>query len=122
LIAAVHRLRPAGFLGSEVVVGSREHQYAGTYDVLVRDHAGRRIRLDLKTSSGVFESHHVQIQGYEMAARECGEEPADHLVIVRLAADGSYEFVRSQATPEDFLSLLAAYRAVKRLREAIGDA
>jgi hypothetical protein len=122
LLAATRRLRPAEWIGSEVVVGSREHLFGGTYDALIVDHAGRRIRLDWKSNPRVYETAHLQIQAYELAARECGEEPADYLVIVRLADDGSYEFVRSQATFEDFLSVLAAYRAIKRLREAIGNA
>jgi hypothetical protein len=121
LLAAIRRLRAAEWFGSEVVVGSRVHQYGGTYDALVIDHAGRRIRLDLKTNPRVYETHHLQLQGYELAARECGEEPSDYQVIVRLAANGSYELVRSRATLEQFLAVRRAYEAIKTLREAIGD-
>jgi hypothetical protein len=70
----------------------------------------------------VYESAHLQIAAYELAARECGEDPADHLVIVRLVDDGSFEFVRSRATFEQFLAIRRAHDAVERLREAIEDA
>jgi hypothetical protein len=119
LLAAIRRLRPAEWLGSEVVVGSRVHQYGGTYDALVVDHPGRRIRLDLKTNQRIYESHHLQLTAYELAARECGEEPSDYLVIVRLASDASYEFVRSRATFEQFLTVRRTFDAIRGLRETL---
>lgn len=108
------------FLESELVVGSATHGYAGTRDTVVRTMVpGRgRVLFDLKTSKRVYPtSHFPQLMAYEIAGVECGEDPTDAQAIVRLDEDGSYEIVYSVAEPEDFLSVLRAYRSQKGLEQ-----
>lgn len=60
-------------LGAEVTVFSRTHEYAGTFDLLAEDMAGRyspagtRWILDWKTSKGVYPSMAVQQAAYHHA-------------------------------------------------------
>ena len=110
------------FIGSEVAVGSAVHGYAGTLDALVETEQRGRVLLDLKTSRGVYDSAHLQLAAYRAAAVECGHEPPDHCVVLRLAADGSFEFVDGWATLEQFLAVKRAHEAITALREALGDA
>jgi hypothetical protein len=109
-------------LACEVMVGSLEHLYAGRYDLdlalggveLVSrvTKTGRETftacqpgvyRVDLKTSSGVYPTHHMQVEAYEQAAIESGFDASDQRAVLRVTADGNYEFVASVGTFEDFL-------------------
>lgn len=125
-------------VASEVMVGSAEHRFAGRYDLDARLRASvtlngkvfrgkvREVKLDaglykwdLKTSKGVYETHHFQLSGYELAAVECGYEPTDGQVVVCVSADGTYEVALNRSTPEDFLAVKGAYDAMARLKEAM---
>ncbi len=119
LASGLLELRPARMLGSEIVVGSAVHGYAGTYDLLIEDADGRRVRIDCKTSKRVYpEQHHVQLAAYEAAAVECGEPPSDAQLVLRLAADGEYELSESFATLDDFLAIKVAWEAVRNVKAA----
>lgn len=121
---------------SERMVGSIEHGFAGRYDLelaLARDveivqriypkkppkigvmQAGRW-RLDLKTSKHVYDSHFLQLEGYEGGAIECGYGPSDHRGVIHVTQDGRYELVESPADFEDFLAIREAYAALQRLK------
>lgn len=124
-------------VASEVMVGSLEHGFAGRYDLDFKTDEDRPVvvhrtpvggawwatlpagfyRLDLKTSSGVYPTHAKQLEGYELAAIECGYEPSDGRGILHVGADGTYEFVRSWATGADFLTTLAEWRSQKAMNE-----
>ena len=103
------------FEATEVVVGSREHGFAGRYDLRVkiradrlpgvpvhefdlRDGAGYCVGLvDLKTSKSVYpDQHFPQLGGYELASREMGFLPTDFQAVLRTSPDGSF-------TPHDAL-------------------
>ena len=72
--------------------------------------------VDLKTSKDVYpEQHFPQLAGYELASVEMGFPPTDAQFVLNTKADGTYKFVRSTATADDFLNYLAAYRSIKRL-------
>lgn len=130
----------------EVVVGSKEHLFAGRYDV--RGRTTKEMRLvqsaltqkgelrkkgpkwmtvpadlkllgDVKTSKGVYGSHLLQLEGYEGAGIECGYEPTDARFVLHLTALGVYEFKRARATYEDFLAILQTYHAVERTEAAL---
>jgi hypothetical protein len=130
----------------EVMVGSKEHLFAGRYDT--RGHttgemrlvtsayttsreirkkgpkytnvpAGIKLLLDLKTSKGIYSSHLLQLEGYEGASIECGYEPTDARAVLHVTADGLYEFKRARVTYEDFLAILRTYHALARAEEAL---
>lgn len=125
--------RPS-FIATEVMVGSREHRFAGRYDIRCLIAAPSvwsaapsaplgLCLVDLKTSKRVYpEQHFPQLEGYELASVEMGFPPSDGRFVLRTSPDGSFtpeeNFVRSWATGEDFLAYLAAYRAVKRIEKA----
>jgi hypothetical protein len=119
---------------TEVMVGSLEHGYAGRYDLRwnwsggtvvtgiypkrkdkVEDVPAGRYLLDLKTSKYVYSSHFLQLEAYEGASVECGYWPTEHRAVVRVSADGRYEFVRNPGwTLDDFLAVKGAYLVTAR--------
>lgn len=125
---------------TECIVASYEHEYAGRYDLRARlgeatvrtfahkkDPAkdvfstipGGRYLLDLKTSSGVYLEHFLQLEGYEGAAVESGDEPTDVRAVLNVTEDGRYQFVLSPATHDDFLAVLECHNAVAALKERV---
>lgn len=123
-------------VGAEVMVGSVEHGFAGRYDVRLRITEERQVVYkrtpvkgaqyatlspglilgDLKTSSGVYPSHSRQLEAYELASIECGYEPTDARGIIHVSKDGEYEFVRSTATADDFLVVLAVWKSDQSMK------
>jgi len=71
---------------------------------------------DLKTSKGIYASHARQLEAYEQASVESGYEPTEARGILHVAADGTYEFVRSWATFEDFRVVLAVYQSDQAMK------
>lgn len=124
-------------VGSEVMVGSLEHGFAGRYDLDFKLDEERTVvfhrtpkrgpqwatlppglyKADLKTSSGVYFSHFKQLAGYEIAAVECGHPATDGQGVIHVNADGTYEFVRSIAVADDFLTTLAEWRSQEAMKE-----
>lgn len=107
------------FLASEVQVLSVEHSYAGTFDLLCRinwDGSRPLCLLDLKTSKWVYPtSHFPQLEAYEGARVEQGEEPTDMRGVLWIREDGHMEIVPSTATFEDFLALRQSAEVIRRL-------
>lgn len=116
--------------GTEIMVGSLEHGFAGRYDLraIMADSnlctklypkradkyevvPGGSCLLDLKTSAGVYDTHEFQLEAYEAASVECGYTPTDFRAVIRVSADGRYEFVQSKSTFDDFLGVKAAHDA-----------
>lgn len=121
----------AGFLSSwkgsfqmaEQITGSAIHGYAGTCDTvaIATGTDGMRHRLDYKTSRQVYaRSHYRQLEGYEVAAVEGGEDPTDRRGIVCLYSNGEYEIVY---VPDEhmgaraFLNTLAVWRDEQPLKK-----
>ena len=136
LVAFLKDLPTAEPVAAEVLVASPEHGYAGRYDlrvqtskphdVVVRQTATRKrtrellpgtLLVDLKTSKGVYPSHARQLEAYEQASIESGYGPTDGRGILLVGADGTYEFVRSWATFEDFRVVLDVWRSDQRMAE-----
>jgi hypothetical protein len=115
---------------SEQVVGSAVYGFAGRLDtvVVIRASGVPLSMLDVKTAKQVHSnSHFPQLQGYEIARRECGLEPTERQGILRLGKGGDYELAWSDdprfggpTTDEDFLSLLAAWRSQHKWRSGGG--
>lgn len=120
---------------SEIMVGSAEFGYAGRYDlscviddsdVVVKTYPKRsavretlpagRWMFDLKTSSGVYPSHYMQLAAYEAASVECGYEPTMNQAVVRVGADGDYEVRVSDAKLHHFLGVRSAWQTMEDLK------
>ena len=143
---------------SEVMVASPKHKYAGRYDldtqipngaeVVVKTFpkmkdirmriSGGLYLLDLKTSKEVYDTHFIQLEGYEAARIECGYPPTDFRGVIHVTEDGRYElrlnlerYGRSDgekkyqprfedgkplATFTDFKHVLGTYKALQRIK------
>lgn len=116
-------------LGSEVVVGSAEHLYAGTFDLraagtfpvwakwegdkpaFAKEIEFSNAILDYKTSTKVGNDHRLQLKLYDVAAMEMGTEPADGLLIVHLAANGKWKVYPSYVTAGQAVAAVTWYHA-----------
>lgn len=139
------------FLKVEQRVVSPTHAYAGTYDFvaiikaeLVSETRGKGrwarevlvfrpsttavllILGDLKTSKWVYPaSHFAQIEAYEAARVEAGEDPTEARAVLHVTKDGGMELVPATFREEDgtlrlarfddFLPLLQSSRAIRGL-------
>jgi len=123
--------------GSEIMVGSLEHGFAGRYDARIRVEEECEVvfkntpvrgahtailkpgtyLVDLKTGKDVYpHTHYRQLEAYELASVECGYEPTDYRAVLQVSEDGKYQFARSTATAEDFLCVLEVYKSNKRIK------
>jgi hypothetical protein len=148
-IAAFITMYHPEFLASEVQVVSAEHAFAGTYDfkaiikarletVTLKARNGHKrdvmkfipdlsalltVRGDLKTSKWVYPaSHFAQLEGYEGAAVEMGDEPTDARAVLHVKDTGHMELVPATAKNDDGTLRLACYEdflALRRSADAI---
>jgi hypothetical protein len=112
----------------EQLVVHGEHGYAGRLDLRAKI-AGRLTTVDLKTQerAGIYRAAHWQVNLYEEAATWLGDEPAEQLTVVVVAADGEYREMPVDRLPVeqaiDFYRICkpidsACERENKREREA----
>lgn len=127
-------------LGIEMTVASLQNGYAGRYDLLARTTkditvvtkvfpkraskvtvvpANQRLLIDLKTSKYIYPSHFAQLEAYEGGMIECGYGATDARAVLHVQADGRYEFRRSRATLEQFLSIKAAHDGLNAIKESM---
>jgi hypothetical protein len=93
------------------MVGDGRNNVAGTADLFC-ELDGLRTIVDYKTSKGVYVDQLIQVGGgYRHLAVESGYEEFPKAAILRLGADGEWEFVESPAQPWHFLAILKAHRA-----------
>jgi hypothetical protein len=107
-------------LTSEGVVYSKEHKYAGTYDLSYVDKKGRRVLADIKTSSGLWPEMWLQVAGYEIALREEGIKPFDVHVLINCKKTGELEVQESTDFEENapvFLACLAIHNRLKEMKK-----
>jgi hypothetical protein len=72
--------------------------------------------IDLKTSKYVYPSSHFpQLEAYEGARIEAGEEPTDVRAVLWVNAEGDMELVPSVSSFADFLALKASAEVIGRL-------
>ena len=74
---------------------------------------------DLKTSKGIYASHARQLEAYEQASIESGYAATDARGILHVNADGTYEFVRSWATFDDFKCVLDVWQSEQDMKSRI---
>ncbi len=117
------------FVATEVQVVSETYKYAGRYDLRCRlyNPPGDTLIIDvpalclvdLKTGKRCYPtSQFPQLAGYEHASVEMGYPRTDGQYILNVHEDGTYDFVQSTATKEHFLAYLAAYKAIKEIKES----
>lgn len=112
---AIIKLQPHA-IETEMIVGSVVHGFAGRLDtvVYVKTRKGLSM-LDVKTGKAVYSNTYFpQLAGYEIARLECGLEPTVRQGILRLGSNGKHEVRWSNATADDFLAVLAAYKSQKK--------
>ncbi len=103
---------------SEQVVYSAVHRFAGRVDLIAT--IGRRQNIvDLKTGF-IGESAHVQLAGYQLAARESGFG-VNRTLILKVYEDGSYDEFPGLAEPDDFVRGLEVYRTGKQLGAGVRE-
>ena len=112
-------------LASEQRVGSISRKFAGTYDLRFKQ--GDRLLLgDYKTSKRPYGEHFAQLGLYNLAAQECGEEPADALAVINIREDGEYDQFTLEADSElvhDAVleAALTWYRGITALSKWVDD-
>ena len=115
------------FLQSEGITASEEYQYAGTFDGKVEMQQGEYkdayVLIDLKSSKYIYpDSHWPQLEAYEYAELECGEEPTDFRAVLHLPPIGKAVLSVSTDTFEQFRILKQHYDTVqdrkRRMKEA----
>lgn len=75
--------------------------------------------VDLKTSSFIAPSMHVQLALYELGAKECGIGSTVFQLVLQVKPDGTWREVLSKASEKDALSAIDVYRGAARIeREA----
>ena len=109
---------------AEVHVASLEHGFAGRLDAIITVADGCALMdkgqwvVDLKTSSGVYSSHHRQLAAYQYAADESGYCNPDGGYVFWVGKDGSWKVQRSHADFErDFLPALALWESEQALKK-----
>jgi len=114
---------------SERMIASCAHQYAGRLD-LIAGIDGIRTLADFKTitrwsyksKDGAltnekyppYDENLLQLDLYQGALVECGFEPAEQGLIVRLGPDAEYDETFVELDPQRGIGVLAAYRAKAR--------
>ena len=98
------------FLVTEVMTASLLYGYAGTYDARMileaGKYAGSLVLGDWKNTGKIYEDQYFpQLEAYEGAEIELGEQPTDLRIVVRLCDDGNYEIGVSTDSLNDFLIL-----------------
>lgn len=105
------------YLASEVMVWSREHWYAGTFDAIVR-YLGDLELWDYKSSKNGYETHALQMGAYERARRELGLEPIRKGRVVLLTADGDFD-IESDFIEVDLDAMVDLFLPIKHAHDAM---
>jgi hypothetical protein len=86
----------------EELVASRMRGYAGRIDLRAKLADGLLYAIDAKTQErgGIYLAAHAQINLYEDAAVECGDDPADRRLVVVFADNGEFREMCADQPPE----------------------
>lgn len=135
---SVRDLKPK-VLECERMVASVQHRYAGRLD-LFAEIEGIKTLLDFKTVSKwayekdpetkeptdtlwpPYDENLLQLDLYQGGRIECGLEPAERGMIVRLGPDASYDVTPVELDPDRGIDILRAYRSKQAARKALAKA
>lgn len=114
---------------TEVVVGSKRHRVAGRYDFECNLYGemvtklspretkmfeGQPCLLDVKTAKSVYQTHFLQLEGYEGLRVESGYDPTRWRIVIHLLPSGSYRLHRSTRTFDEFVAVRPSYDVVNK--------
>ena len=108
-------------VAAEQVVAHPVLRYAGRFDLVARRKSGRVALFDYKTSAKgvVYPQAHWTTRLYEMAARECGIE-IDEIVIVGISDAGHVDPVLCDVSVAEAEALVLVARAFSRIERDAG--
>jgi RecB family exonuclease len=108
------------FVAMEQIVASKQHRYAGRFDMLYRLPSGELVLGDLKTGKDVRpDKHYRQLMAYRIAWLEMGGEAPQRLQVVNARKDGTYVVgeATGKVTEQSWLATVAQYRAMVEFDE-----
>lgn len=137
LIAFLHDVPTLTPIGTELMVGSKTHSFAGRYDLRATTDRAHKVvtkvypkspakfttvpdgefLLDCKTASDVFPEHDLQLSAYEGASIESGYRPTDARIVLQLGADGRYQARRARSTLNDWLAAKLMWEIMRRVED-----
>ena len=94
---------------SEKVVYSEKFGYAGTADLIAEMADGRKMLLDWKTSSGIYDNYFIQLSAYKNAYEEMTGEKLDGIAVVRFDENGNFEYREGEDIFPVFEACLTIY-------------
>lgn len=106
------------FLYSEKKVHSEAHWYGGIVD-FVCEIDGKQYVGDIKTSSGIFPEHFLQMGAYDICLQEMGYKKADGYIIVNLQKSGKIrvkKFTDIKKFQDAYLHALNLYKLLKTMK------
>ncbi|OPX88976.1 MAG: hypothetical protein A4E53_01709 [Pelotomaculum sp. PtaB.Bin104] len=106
---------PHKFMPIEHTVYSKKYGYAGTLDAIVEDSSGKTWLIDFKTSNGIYNEMGLQLVAYKTAVEEMGLCKVDHMGILQLVDDGTFNFKEMNEPLKTFLALKLAYEWQNKL-------
>jgi hypothetical protein len=131
-----HR-RPEVLLSEQMIASSSVHGYAGRLDLLANIDASRTL-VDFKSITKwayiraggeltdekypPYAENLLQLDLYQGALVECGFEPAERGLVVRLGPDAEFEETFVDLDPRRGVAILAAYKARQRANSALKKA
>lgn len=104
-------------IGSELVVLSTAHGYAGRID-LIAEIDGQTTIVDLKTGF-IGESAHAQLAGYKLAAEESGYGPIQRCILLKVTPEGDYHELEGLSNVNAFIKGVELFREAKQLGSAV---
>lgn len=105
------------FVMSELNVYSETHWFGGILD-FVCEIKGKRYVGDLKTSSGIYPEHFLQMGAYDVCLQEMGHPPADAYIVVNVQKNGKLrvmELEDSDKYRRGFIHALELYKILKTM-------
>ena len=102
----------------EKKIYSKNYNYAGTLDLVVKDKEGKLVLIDIKTSNSVSFDYHLQLNAYKFAYEEETKSPISSALIVRLPKQGGkIEVVDGVISKSMFDAFLSAKYMAHALKE-----
>ena len=100
---------------SEVVVASRTHRVAGTFDLVAELPKHGVCLIDLKTSKHIGDDYHCQLAAYETLGLECQRfDKPDAKFILQADKNGKFRLISCKMDDEDFQAALNVWRRTKK--------
>ena len=106
------------WLGSEILLGSEKHKFAGTADAVARIN-DKLCLVDFKTGQAIYDEYAIQLAAYQLCLEELGSPAIEERWILRFPKTGSdFEVKLVESSFEEdkkiFLSALPIYRWSKK--------